>query len=87
MMEQRPFEDYRFMEQCDRDFVIRFLFLDYLETVDFNRRKKKGPQFIKTIIQNDLKEHVRLQNYEACMVIYDMKDKFRKEIDLHDDLL
>ena len=86
-MEQRPFEDYRYMEQGDKDFVIRLLFHGYLETVDHNRRKKKGPQFIKTIIQNDFKEHIRLQNYEACMVICDMRKRYKIEIELHDDLL
>ncbi len=84
---ERPFEDYKTMEIEDRKFVLRMLFLDFLETVDHNRRKKKGPQFLKTIIDNDMGEHIRLQNYEACMVLRDMKVMFRWEIEAHDDII
>jgi len=83
----RPFHDYNDMEQDDRTFVLRLMFHDFLSTVDFNRRKGKGPQFIRTIINNDMQEHIRLQNFEACIVLKDMSEMFKEEIDNHDDLL
>ena len=81
----RPFEDYKESTDEDRSFLLRLLFLDYLETVDSNRRRKKGPQMIMDIIDNDMKEHVRLQNYEACAVIRDLKHMFKWELDNHDN--
>jgi hypothetical protein len=83
----RPFDDYRDMEEDDKSFLLRLLFHDFLATVDYNRLKKKGPQFLKTIIDNDMQEHVRLQNYEACVVIRDMKNMFNIEINNHDDII
>ena len=83
----RPFEDYRDMPIEDRQFVLRMLFVDFLETVDHNRRKKKGPQFIKTIIDNDMREHIRLQNFEACIVLKDMSNMFKVEINNHDCII
>jgi hypothetical protein len=83
----RPFEDYRDMEEDDKSFLLRLLFHDFLATVDYNRLKKKGPQFLKTIIDNDMKEHIRLQNFEACIVLKDMSNMFKVEINNHDDIL
>ena len=83
----RPFNDYRDMEEDDKSFLLRLLFHDFLATVDFNRLKKKGPQFLKTIIDNDMKEHIRLQNFEACIVLKDMSNMFKVEINNHDDIL
>jgi len=83
----RPFEDYRDMEEDDKSFLLRLLFHDFLATVDYNRLKKKGPQFLKTIIDNDMREHIRLQNFEACIVLKDMSNMFKVEINNHDDIL
>lgn len=83
----RPFNDYRDMEEDDKGFLLRLLFHDFLATVDFNRLKKKGPQFLKTIIDNDMQEHIRLQNFEACIVLKDMSNMFKVEINNHDDII
>lgn len=80
-MEEDLHNEYRYMDEDDRGFTRRLLFLDLIETVTHNRKVKRGPQTIKQIIHNDLKEFTEKQNYEACWLYRDTRDHFQIDIE------
>jgi len=83
-MIDRPYADYRFMDDRDKDFMVNYEFHNFIDSVEFNRKRNKEPFKISTIIENDLQEHIRLQNFEACMLIRDIKLKYKQVIEQTD---
>jgi len=82
----RPFEDYTSMTEEDREFVIRLLFYEYLQTINSNRRVNRGVQHVSELIDIDIHKNVILENYEVCVVLRDMKRKFKDDIEINDNL-
>jgi hypothetical protein len=76
--------DYPQLDEDDKEFAKRLLFIDLIENVIKNRKTKKGPQLLGTIIDNDLQELKRIQNYEAACLYRDTRDHFKEDIILFD---
>ena len=76
--------EYPKLNEHDREFNRKLLFIALIENITKNRSTKKGPQTLREIIENDLQQFKRIQNYEACCLYRDTREHFKDDIDLLD---
>lgn len=76
--------EYPDMNEDVRDFTRRLLFIELIENVHHNRRTLKGPKTIAALIQNDIAEFIKHNNFEACWLYKDLKDQFIEDIEIFD---
>jgi hypothetical protein len=79
-MSRELHKDYTELDPESREFAQRILFHDLVETLIHNRERASGPQTLQNIMQNDVREYERLDNYEACCLYRDTYNSFCEDI-------
>jgi hypothetical protein len=78
---KRPFNDYWGLSEEEKDFTLRLLFVDYIDSWEFLKEKGEGIP-LKQIIKNDMEQYASMQHFEACKVLQDLEQKYREDIEL-----
>ena len=81
MVELHQHDDYFELDEEQRDFLQRLLFLDYLEALEEMKFKLLGRRpHLAYVIQADMQYHIENESYETAQLYMDIAKRFKKEI-------
>lgn len=80
MLQLRVHPEYFTLDAEQKDFLQRLLFYDYIEELEVSYIKGGRKRSLAFVLKEDLKWHIKHENYETCGLYIDMIKRFKKEI-------
>lgn len=79
-MNDRPYQHYSNLDNRDKEFFQRVVWIELMDHVVDNREEDRYPTNLLDKIDIELEYHLELENYEAAQLLKDILERFETEI-------